>query len=138
MPDPIIQIRLEGLTRPDNLELMKELGEGAVAPASPSPDAETDRHHELLTTAAIISISTAALSTLATWLVKRRGKVRHSDTLEITLPNGTKVRRKIDYVATASAPADATVLAQLKSIVQDNAVDFSENGGSPDGKQLGR
>jgi len=107
-----IQLRLEGLTKLQALDLQKQLGAGSVRIES-KPAASND-FGDLVTTIALVTITVEALKVLAVWL----STPRKADTLKLKRSDGTEIQLSRRSSGDSSAGGQAEVLKQLENALK--------------------
>lgn len=115
---------VEGLDKIDALELVDELGEEDFNPATLSDDDQ--RLGEPGTIAIIGAVGAVALPPLMLWLAKRKKWFCFSEVHEVTLPDGTKVKRAAKMSIGATEPPSASELKALAGMTGTSASDLAD------------
>jgi len=107
-----VELRLEGLTKLQALDLQKQLGAGAVQ--IHTKPAASNEFGDLVTTVAIVTIGVQALRVLAVWLATPR--TEHN--LKVKLPDGTEIDISHRSSGDPSEGGHAAVLKNLESALK--------------------
>ena len=111
MTSPASAIRVPDLTKLDELELRKQLGNDSV---KFEKDKQGDEiHGEIATATAIVIVSLAALRTLSVYLVKAHKRKKFRRRMEIVRADGSRKIVEIEYSGSSSEEPEAEVLKQL-------------------------
>lgn len=118
--ETLATITLEGLTPLDADELKQELTKAGVDPAALELKKNVGavggaRKGEPATLFAIVALSSVAMTAISIYLAKRRSHVSKSESLTITLPDGTKIEHKIQSTGSAEE-IKADVMGKVASL----------------------
>lgn len=108
------KLRLYGLNRLDKRELQQELDPSLLS--FEEPVAEGGEHGELVTVTAIVLVGIVSLRLLAAWLLKTRRSEKLNETVEIELPNGTRIKKTLSVDLKGSDEPEAEVLNALTDL----------------------
>lgn len=114
------EIRVQGLTKFDQLELQHELPSGVIR--FEEERMPGGKHGELLTTAVIVS-TVLGIRALGAWLLKTRTNNRIAKTVELVATDGSRRVEKIEIDLSKSTAPDRDVLGALAKLM---GVDFAD------------
>jgi hypothetical protein len=106
-----VEIRLQDLTRLDQLEISKQLPSDSLR--FESEPHSRDTHGELATVTAVVVVSVVALRVLAAYLMKKSNRKSFKKSLEIIKSDGTRQIVTIEYNDASSEAPEAEILKQL-------------------------
>jgi hypothetical protein len=121
MADQAIEIRIPNLTRLDQLELSRTLGDNGVR--FEAAQGTGDTHGELATLTAAVIISLASLRVLAVWLAKKHDRRTFKATFDVVNRDGSRRAVTVESSSASTEAPDAQVLKQLAAVCN---VDLSQ------------
>jgi hypothetical protein len=122
MSNQEIPLKIQGLTRLDQLELKAELEKQGVSSSdfqSESQKIDRDKHGELATvSAAIVIVSLAAIKAITVWLSKRRQTTTIVFSAKRTKPDGIQEELNLQIKSDRSDEIGSSVIKELGSFFE--------------------
>ena len=127
------QISIAGAAPLDSAELEEALS--PFGPSSSIPERSSDTFHELGTTVIVLAFLPSAILAIGAWLNKPRSHRSVKLDVEVTRPDGTRIRRSLSSAsaeAGAPDPEFTKALSELSGLAHGDVVAAIRSQGTPD------